>query len=685
MTALDTATSSFLLAHKDNPVQWRVWSNDVLAEAEKTGKPILLSIGYAACHWCHVMNRESFSNAETAKLINDNFIPVIADRVQRPDLDQMYQAASNIMGHQGGWPLNIFLNAKGQPYFVAGYLPDVEKLGQPAFSRVLNDMADLYRDKREEADKNAQQVFDQLASLLDRDMRGPADTIQLDIAALRIGQRYDIFQGGQLAYLGNGGMKFPQTIFLDVMWRAYLRSGISQFLQMITTTIDATVLGGLYDHIGGGFFRYTVDERWLVPHFEKMLADNALLIEFMTGIWQFNRNALCRQRLEETVAWVLRDLSMNGAFAAGLEAESEGEEGKFYLWSEPEIDAALTGTFAQRFKAVYGVTRDGNHMGRNILRRMGHPQPQITPADEALLAKQRDLLLAARERRVHPARDETLLADWNGLAISALAQAGAALDRADWIQTAVTAFDAVVKALGEGDRLYHSASKGVHGASGYADDYTMMARAALHLWEVTGEARFLEAARRWTETLNQHFWNAEKGGYCTYADDAEPLVVRARVLYDQAVPSANGTMTWVLTRLGLVTGEGSYGDRARALLDSFADEYARAWASCASYVNSLENYVTGFQVVIVGPRNNPRTQELIRAVWGKALPNRLVYVVDSGDALPLSHPAFGKGMQNGAPTAYICQRNTCSTPITSAVTLSQVLTLPPQQRQAANG
>jgi hypothetical protein len=678
MTALDTATSSFLLAHKDNPVQWRVWSNDVLAEAEQTGKPILLSIGYAACHWCHVMNRESFSNAETAKLINDNFIPVIADRVQRPDLDQMYQAASNIMGHQGGWPLNIFLNAKGQPYFVAGYLPDVEKLGQPAFSRVLTDMADMYRDKREDVDRNAQNVFDQLSNLLDRNMRGPADTIQLDIAALRIGQRYDIFLGGQLAYLGNGGMKFPQTIFLDVMWRAYLRSGISQFLQMITTTIDATVLGGLYDHVGGGFFRYTVDERWLVPHFEKMLADNALIVEFMTGIWQFNRNSLCRQRLEETVNWILRDLGMNGAFAAGLEAESDGEEGKFYLWSEPEIDAALSGTFAQRFKQVYGVTRDGNHMGRNILRRMGHPQPQITEADEALLAKQRGLLLAAREKRVHPARDETLLADWNGLAISALAQAGAALDRADWVQAAVTAFDTVVKVLGDGDRLYHSANGGMRGASGFADDYTQMARAALLLWEVTGETRFLDAAKRWVDTLNQHFWNAEKGGYCTIADDAEPLLVRARVLYDQAVPSANGTMTWVLTRLGLVTAEGSYGERARAQLDSFADEYARAWASCASYVNSLENYVTGFQVVIVGPRNNPRTQELIRAVWGKALPNRLVYVVESGEALPLSHPAFGKGTQNGAPTAYICQRNTCSAPITSAVTLSQVLTLPPR-------
>ncbi len=679
MNALETATSPYLLAHKDNPVQWRPWSNDVLAEAEKEGKPIYLSIGYAACHWCHVMNRESFSDPETAKFINENFIPVLADRVQRPDLDQMYQAASNLMGHQGGWPLNIFLNAKGQPFFVCGFLPKEERLGQPAFTRVLTDMAALYRDKPEEVAKNAQAVFDQLNNLLDRDMRGPADGIQLDIAALRIGQRYDIFLGGQLSYLSPGGMKFPQAIFLDVMWRGYLRSGISQFLQMVTTTIDAAVLGGLYDHLGGGFFRYTLDERWLTPHFEKLLADNAILVEFLTNIWQFNRNALCRQRLEETVNWILRDLKIDGAFAAGLEAESEGEEGKFYLWSEPEVDAALSGTFAQRFKAVYGVTRDGNHMGRNILRRMGHPQPQLSEADDALLAKQRGLLLAARNKRVPPARDETLLADWNGLAISALAQAGAALDRADWVQAAITAFDAVVKVLGEGDRLYHSANGGVRGAQGYADDYAMMARAALHLWEATGEARFLDAAKRWTGTLNDHFWNAQKGGYCTFADDVESLIVRARVLYDQAVPSANGIMTSVLTRLGLITGEGGYGLRAREQLDAFANEYGRAWGSCASYVNSLEIFATGFQIVIVGPRNNPRTQELMRTVWGKALPNRLLFVVESGEALPIGHPAFGKGMQNGAPTAYLCQRNSCSTPITSAVTLSQVLTLPPRQ------
>jgi uncharacterized protein len=680
MSALDTATSPYLLAHKDNPVAWRVWSNDVLAEAEKEGKPILLSLGYSACHWCHVMNRESFSDPETAKLINENFIPVIADRFQQPDLDQLYQATANAMGHQGGWPLNLFLNAKGYPYFVAGYLPKEDRVNQPAFNRVLTDMAALYRDKPDDVAQSAQIAYERAANLLDRNMRGQPEAIQLDVAGMRIGQRYDIFLGGQI-----GTMKFPQTIFLEILWRAYLRTGIQQFIQLVTTTMDASVLGGLYDHVGGGFFRYTADERWLVPHFEKMLADNALMIEFLTSVWQFNRNGLSRQRIEESVAWLLRDLKMDGAFAAGLEAESEGEEGKYYLWTEAEVDAALSGTFAQRFKAVYGITRDGNHMGRNIPRRMGHIQPQLSQADDVLLAKQRGLMLAARDKRTRPARDETLMADWNGLAISALAQAGAALDHPDWTATAITAFDTIVKILGDGDRLYHSANGGKRGASGFADDYALMIRAALHLWEVTGETRFLDAAKRWVTTLDTHFWNMEKGGYCTTADDSEQLIVRQRVLYDQAIPSANGIMIWNLTRLGMITGDGVYGERARALLDSFADEYGRAWASCASYINGLENFATGSQVVVVGPRSNPRTQELIRTVWGKALPNRLLYVVESGEVLPAGHPAFGKGMQNGAPTAYLCQRNVCSPPITSAVALSQALTLPPRAAAAPVG
>ncbi len=674
MSALDTAPSYFLQLHKNDLVQWRLWSPDVLADAEATGKPIFLSIGYAGCHLCQTMSRESFCDPATAALLNENYIPVLVDRELRPDIDQLYQSAANLMGHGGGWPLTMFLNRKGRPFLVGSYLPNEERQGQPALSRVLNEMTELYRDRPEDAAKSTEPVFERLANFLDRDMHGPAEAMQLDLASMRFGQRFDIFLGGQA-----GALKAVQPLSLEVLWRAYLRSGVPQFQQLVNTTLDAALLGGLYDHIGGGFFRYTADERWLVPHVEKMLADNASTIEFLTGMWQFNRNALCRARVEESIGWMLRELKMAQGFAAGLAAEYDGEEGKFYFWTEAELDAALSGTFVQRFKQAYGVTRDGNlGDGRNLPRRLGHPQPMLTEADDALLAKQRAILLEVRDKRKHPTRDELLMADWNGAAISALALAGAAFDRADWLRAAIAAFDEVVAALGDGDRLYHSSYKGTRGAKGFADDYAMMARAALHLWETTSETRYLEAAKRWTATLNDHFWHSERGGYCVTADDAETLIVRARVLFDQAIPSANAAMLIVLMRLGMITGEGAYGQRYLELLAAFADEFNRAWASCPSYLNSFESIATASQIVIVGPRGNPRTQELIRTVWGKVLPNRLLFVVESGEALPTHHPAFGKGMLNGAPTAYLCQRDICSPPITSAVALSQALTLPPR-------
>jgi uncharacterized protein len=674
MSALDTAPSFFLQQHKDNLVQWRPWSPDVLAEAEATGKPISVSIGYSGCNLCHAMSRESFSDPETAAFLNENYIPVLVDREQRPDVDQLYQAAALLMGDVGGWPLSLFLDHKGRPFLFRGYLPKDERPNEPAFGRILKEMVELYRSKPEEFAKNTETAFQQLTTFLDRDMYGQPEALQLDMASMSFGQRYDIFLGG-LA----GPLKKTQPLTLEVLWRAYLRSGIPQFLQLVTTTLDAALLGGLYDHIGGGFFRYTADERWLVPHIEKMLADNAGTVEFLTSMWQFNRNPLCRARVEETIGWMLRELKMGQGFAAGMAAEYHGEEGKFYFWTEAEVDAALSGTFVQRFKQAYGVTRDGNlSEGRNILRRLGHPQPVLTEADDALLAKQRAILLEVRDKRKCPSRDDLLMADWNAAAISALTLAGAAFDRADWLRAAIATFDEIVAALGDGDRLYHSSYKGARGAKGFADDYAMMARAALHLWEATGEARFLDAAKRWTATLNDHFWNTAKGGYCATADDAEALIVRGRVLYDQSTPSANSAMLIVLMRLGMITGEGAYGQRYLELLAAFADEFNRAWIASPSYVNSFESIATAFQLVVVGPRNNPRTQELIRAAWGKVLPNRLLYVVESGDALPSHHPAFGKGTVNGAPAAYLCQRDICSPPITSAVALSQALTLPPR-------
>jgi uncharacterized protein YyaL (SSP411 family) len=462
---------------------------------------------------------------------------------------------------------------------------------------------------------------------------------------------------------------------LEVLWRAYLRNGAPQFLQLAMTTLDNLVLAGLYDHVGGGFFRYTNDENWQLPHFEKMLCDNAQMIEYLTGVWQFNRNELVRVRLAETVDWLLRDMKLGGGFAAGFDGSSEGEEGKYYLWSEAEVDAALAGTFSARFKQVYGVTREGNMLGKNVLRRQAQGS-QITDADEALLARQRGLLLAARAKRTAPQRDDKLMTDWNGLAIRALARAGAVFERPDWVQAAITAYDYVRKVSGEGEMLYHNYVDGKHGQKGYSNDYAEMARAALQLWEVTGESRFLDDAKTWTETLNTQFWSEERGGYNYTANDAEKLIVRTRTIADQPTPSANGNMLTVLTRLALITGDGSYAGRANAIATAFADEINRNYIGAGEMLNGLEYYINALQTVVVGPRSNSRTQELIHAVWGRVLPNNLLVVVESTDALPDGHPAKGKPLQGGQPTVYVCQRDVCSPPVTSAVTLSQSLTLP---------
>jgi hypothetical protein len=681
MTALDKSISPYLLQHKDGPVAWRPWSDAVLAEAKAAGKPIFLHIGYAGCHWCQVMNKEIFSDMQTAALINDNFFPVLVDREERPDIDQIHQAAAAIMGHSGGWPLNMFLMPDSAPFFFAGFLsrdasPAAPGGPRPAFAEVLDDRIKAFKEQPAEMAAVGAQVLTELHRIYEREMRGGLEQIQIDLASIRIGQRFDIFMGGL-----TGASKFPSVALLEALWRGYLRSGLMQYLQIVSPTMNNMLMGGLYDHIGGGFFRYTTDERWMVPNFEKTLCDNALLIGFMTLMWQFNRNELCKVRVNETVEWLLRDMKLDGAFASGLSAYADDEEGKYYTWSEAEIDAALTGTFSARFKQVYGVRRDGDFKGKIILRRLNDSQAP-TEADEALMAKQRALLLAARGKRPRPQRDEKLLADWNGLAIRAVALAGSAFERPEWVAAAVSAFDAIVKRMDQDGTLFHAWADGKRSPQGFADDYAHMAEAALQLYESTGDKRFVEAAKTWVKSLDANFWDEARGGYYISAKDAEQMMIRTRTIFDQPIPSANGSMIAVLTKLALLTGENSYGMRAQAIALAFAGEFDRSWISAGGFLNGFECFATGIQMVVVGKQSNAATRELVRAIWGKSLPDRLLVQVDSTDELPQDHPAFGKPMENGQPTVYLCQRNTCSGPITSAVALSQALTLP-QQRGAA--
>jgi uncharacterized protein YyaL (SSP411 family) len=671
-SALETSLSPYLRLHKDNPVAWRAWSPEVLAEAEAAGKPIFLSIGYTGCHWCHVMNAESFSDPAIAALINESFIPVLVDREERPDIDQFYQSAMPALGLGGGWPLNMFLTPDGVPYFVIQYAPKEERLGQPAFRTVLADATALWNEKNAQALEQAAMLRQSLEALHSSDLSAGPEAVQLDLAALRIAQRYDIFFGGQI-----GPQKFPLTGQLELLWRAYLRTGLPQYSQLLFTTLDSMLYGGLCDHIGGGFFRYCLDERWLVPHFEKMTSDNAQMLDILSAVYQTNRSVLVKSRAEELVGWLLRQMKLpGGGFASHLDSQSEGQEALYYVWTEAEIDAVLTGTFAARFKSTYEVSREGNFLGRNLPRRTSQASLPTSDADEALLARQRALLLAARDKRTPPLRDDKMLADANGLAIAALAQAGAVFERADWVAEAVAAFNAVTASLGEGDRLHHCALDGTHGGEAFADDYADMARAALQLYEVSGEKRFLERARAWVDTLDAHYWDEARGSYYYTADTTPSPVLRPRFHADNPAAPANAAMLGVLSRLILITGEQKYAERAPRLLRAFAGEAGRSFPGMTAYLNGAETYSMALQVVVFGARGNAQTQELIRTVWGKALPGRLLLVVEPGTSLPASHPCADVGMQNGQPTAYVAQGATRAGPIQSPVQLSQLLNLP---------
>lgn len=669
---LDRESSPYLLSHKDNPVHWRPWGQEALGEAQEANKPILLSIGYTACHWCHVMNRESFADDETAALMNEHFVNVKVDREERPDIDQLYQAAANALGRQGGWPLTIFLTPQGEPYFAGSYFPKEERFGQPPFKNVLKEVARVYREQPQPVATTTERVLQGLEQLWARDLRGPLHPGVLDEAAIRTGQRFDVFFGGV-----TGAPKFPSPGLVELLWRAYLRTGVEQFNQLVQASLTNMSMGGIYDHVGGGYARYATDERWIVPHFEKMLYDNAQIVDILTLVWQHNRSQLYRDRVDETLSWVLRDMRLEKAFASSIDADSEGQEGAYYVWSEAEIDAALKGTFAQRFKEVYNVTRDGNFEGKNILHRLGSVAGYpLSEADEALFARQRALLFAARQTRVAPMRDDKVLADWNGMTITSLANAGFVFGNREWIDAAVAAFDFVCEAMGDGDRLFHSWRAGRRGRPGFADDYANMARAALALYEANGSRRFLDRAQAWTRRLNDHFWDMQNGGYFTASDEDEPLIVRARVVFDQIIPSANGIMVSVLAKLFQITGDASYRERTNGVVQAFSGEVTRVAISLPTYINGLETVLANLQIAIMGERDNSKTQSLVQAVLGRSLPAKTLFIADPKEPLPEAHPAHGKTMENGQPTAYVCQNGTCSPPVSNPVALSQMLLLP---------
>ena len=666
---LDGETSPYLLQHRDNPVHWRPWGPEAFAEAAATNRPILLSIGYAACHWCHVMAHESFENPAIAGLMNELFVNVKVDREERPDVDAIYMNALGLMGQPGGWPLTMFMTPKGEPFWGGTYFPPEARYGRPGFPDILRRVAEVYREQPETIAKNTAALTDALGRMARPDPEAPSGvqlhTGILDQVAAKLAELTDPATGG----IGDAP-KFPQAYALETMWRAWLRNGDERSRDAVLLTMRHMCQGGIYDHLGGGFARYATDDKWLVPHFEKMLYDNAQLLSVLTLMWQSTGDALFAERARETVAWTLREMiAPDGGFASTLDADSEGEEGKFYVWGELEVNRVL-GPDASLFKQVYDVSPGGNWEGHTILNRSAHLD-LLDGETEAKVAVARRKMFEAREPRIRPGWDDKVLADWNGLMIAAMAEAGLAFGEPPWIDQARAAFDVVVDKLERDGRLLHSYRAGKAQHRGMLDDYANMARGALALYEITGAEDALAAAKRWVAVLDERFWDAEAGGYFVADAEATDLITRQRHCHDNAVPAGNGTMTGVLSRLWYLTGESAYRERADALFDAFAPELGRNFIPMTSYLNGFDLMVGAVQVVLVGDDGTS-----LRAVGRAAQPNRILQSIAAGADLPPGHPAAGKGQVDGKPTAYVCVGTQCSLPLTDADALMKMVANP---------
>jgi uncharacterized protein YyaL (SSP411 family) len=663
---LAEATSPYLLQHSANPVHWQPWDATALAEARARDKPILLSVGYAACHWCHVMAHESFENPAIAALMNEHFINIKVDREERPDLDQLYQHALALLGQHGGWPLTMFLTPAGEPFWGGTYFPPESRYGRPGFPEVLETVARIWRDDRERVASNTTALKDALGRLATPARPEALSPGFVAETARRLVQAFDTVHGGFA-----GAPKFPQAPVLHLLWRQALASGDPAIRQAVLHTLVNICQGGIYDHLGGGFARYSVDALWLVPHFEKMLYDNAQLIALLSDAAADTDNPLFAARVAETVGWLEREMLVGAAFASSLDADSEGEEGKFYVWDAAEIDRLL-GSDARAFRLAYGVTDGGNWEGKTILNRL-HQAGLGAAEDEAALRASAEVLLEARGRRVRPGRDDKILADWNGLTIAALARASAVFGRPQWLERARAAFAFVCREMASGDRLAHSWRAGRRLDLAFLDDYAQMSAAALALFEHTAEPGYLKRAAEWIARLGADYLDPA-GGYFQTAVDAGDVLVRPKNAQDGPTPAANGTMVAVLARLYALTGEDAYRARAEQLLEVFSGEARRNPAVHAALLSGYGLLADPVQVVVMGASDDPALAELRVRALGAAAPDPIVLTMAAGATLGDYHPAAGKALIEDRATAYVCLGRTCLPPVTTPERLAELLT-----------
>jgi hypothetical protein len=670
-------TSPYLKQHAHNPVDWYPWGEEALARAKAEDKPILLSIGYSACHWCHVMERESFENPDTAKLMNEHFISIKVDREERPDLDDIYQkSAQAFMRRSGGWPLTVFLTPEREPFWGGTYFPPVPRYGMPGFPEVLLGVAESYRKEPDQVRVNTQKVKAGLRRLsTPQPSDAPLSEALLDDAVRDLHSFYEPVNGG----FGNAP-KFPTPPPFHLLLRQYARTRDQHSLDIVLHSLWKMAGGGIYDHIGGGFHRYSTDDRWLVPHFEKMLYDNAQLVRLYLDGWRLSREPRFKQVVEDTLAYVRREMvHPEGGFYAAQDADSEGHEGKYFVWDPGEIKEILGRELGGLFCRVYDITDQGNFEGHNIpnlIQRNGRIEDPDLPEADRLMAEGRPALLAVRERRVKPLRDDKILTAWNGLMLSAVLDAYQTLGHPDYLMMAEKALGFLLEHAYRNGRLFRTVTGGVGRLAGYLDDYAFLSAALIDAFEATHKSLYLDKARELTAVMLEQFWDPQAGGCFFTGNDHEALIQRMKAGEDSAIPSGNAVATMNYLRLHAYTGEDTYLDRAERTLRVFRHAMDQNAFGTASLLCALDFYTAKpKEIVLVGSRTDPAMRDLLADIHGRFLPNKTLTVTngDGPGAGHLPEAAKGKTTINGKPTVYVCHNFTCSQPVTAWADLEKLL------------
>jgi uncharacterized protein YyaL (SSP411 family) len=672
---LANETSPYLLQHADNPVDWYPWGPEALERARREDKAILLSIGYAACHWCHVMAHESFEDEDTARLMNEKFVNIKVDREERPDIDGIYMQAVQAMTGHGGWPMTMFLLPDGSPFYGGTYFPPDDKHGLPSFQRVLQSVADTYAQRREGVAQSAEQ----LKQIYQSNLAGARGTgglspQMLEIAYRSLAQHYDGKNGGF-----GSAPKFPATMVLDFLLRYWKRTGISHGLEIVEQSFRKMARGGIYDQVGGGFARYAVDAIWLVPHFEKMLYDNALLARLGAHLWQATGDDEVKRVTTELVEWVEREMtSPGGGFYSSLDADSEGHEGKFYVWSEDEIDSLL-GADARAFKTYYGVTPGGNFEGRNILFVVADRSAAAARAGvdeellDAILTRAKKVLYESRAKRVWPGRDEKILASWNGLMLRGVATAARAFSRAEFRTLAVRNAEFLAREMVSKGRVMRSHKEGVTRISGFLEDHAAVALGFLAVYELTFDERWVDRAREIADAMIEWFYDEQGRSFFDTAKDAEQLITRPRDVTDNATPSGTSLAVELLLHLSELQQDAEYRRRAVFTLETLTEPVTRFPTAFGHLLGCADMEINGaIEVALVGDVKSAAFKALERAVGEKYVPSLVLAGGDAGrsSAIKLLED---RPLVDGKPTAYVCRAYTCDRPAIEPDALSYQL------------